>query len=321
VTGREKETFEEYTRRTSGERWAIRIPFALNLSKAYRALNYGPALKMLNWAYEKGRDVETNKKKRGSKRYVIKLVDFFFTYEEAAKRGLTHKQFSRAIRELHRYGFIEVVHQGSGLRENPNQYRLSERWRAYGTDTFEQIEFPENKEWKKRFSVEIEKDGEVRRFRDRNEKTGRWTRRDTEKTQRLKYAVDRRSISAVVSPDRRLKSAVENPKIDENTTAVFPSSLSTTSEFTVFDGHELKESKGQEVNRARGRGDGIPQIFAEALFHLPDDQRQIIIDLRRQVEEGGLHPLHARTKLLMPRIVTVDVARMLFPDPPKGGRP
>ena len=258
--GRIKETFEEYKRRTSGPRWAIRIEFALLHHPAYRSLSYGPALKVLAWCYEKGRDVKTNKKKRGNKRYVVTLAGFLFPYEEAAARGLTAKQFTRAIRELHAHGFIDVVHLGSGLRGNPNKYRLSERWRTFGTDSFQHVAFPENKDWARRFSVVVA-DGELRRHVPRDEATGKWTRRDEENTQRPKYAVVQQENNAVVNPDRRPISAVQQANFDENTTAVLPCNSSSTTGCTAFDADGLdrkvrKEGVApQDVGQDRARGD------------------------------------------------------------------
>ena len=136
-----KELFDEYRRRTV--KWAIRMEFALLHSTAYRTLDYAPALKVLNWFHEK-RTIDVNKKKRGAKRYKVLVQDVSFTYTEAALRGLDHKKFARALRELHAHGFIDVIHLGSGKQRDFSRYALSDRWRTFETDDFKPIDFPKN---------------------------------------------------------------------------------------------------------------------------------------------------------------------------------
>lgn len=252
-----KETFEEYRRRTSSSRWAIRMEFSLLHSPAYKSLSYGPALKALPWCYEKGRNVETNRKKRGDKRYIVTLVDFSFTYEEAKLRGLDHKKFYRALCELVRYGFLDVVHRGSGNNKGQKDfslYRLSERWRDYDTDRW--------------VAVEMEK---AACYVARDEKTKRWIGRPKGKSQRPISAVHQRPITAVQDVVERPISAVENTEINEISTANNSRILSTTRVCTASDGDALGlkvEEKGLKSNCAASHSDdaapSIPPPNGEA---------------------------------------------------------
>ncbi len=88
--------WEDYKRRTL--RWAIRIGFELLYSDAFRSLNYCPSVKVLIWAHEK-RQLRLTKR-RGRNRFEVLNNDFPFTYAEAKLRGLTHKQFGRALKDL-----------------------------------------------------------------------------------------------------------------------------------------------------------------------------------------------------------------------------
>jgi len=116
-------------------------------SKAYRDLTYGPAIKVLNWFHEKVK-VKVDKKKRGKDRYhVLNDGEIDFTYREADFRGLSAQQFSKALRELHSFGFIEKKKPGSALKGDWTVFGLSERWKAYGTPDFLSPEFPKSVHW------------------------------------------------------------------------------------------------------------------------------------------------------------------------------
>jgi hypothetical protein len=59
-----EEQWIEYLRKS--KTWNIRMPFELLHSKVYRDLHYCPAVKALNWFYEKVR-VEPIDQKKGKK--------------------------------------------------------------------------------------------------------------------------------------------------------------------------------------------------------------------------------------------------------------
>lgn len=136
-----EEQFNDYIERSKG--WAIRIGHDLLHSEAYRELKYAPAIKVLNWIHDKIK-IEVDKKKRGKDRYRIIDLSFSFTYGEAKSRGLTPNQFSRALKELCRFGFLDVKKHGSGLMGDYSVFVKSERWRKFGTSEFEAKEFPKS---------------------------------------------------------------------------------------------------------------------------------------------------------------------------------
>jgi hypothetical protein len=118
--------------------WNIRIGHDLLHSEAYKALSYAPGLKVLNFFFEKIK-LEVIKRKRGKERFQFKNNgDISFTYREAEHRGLTHQQFRKALTELVRFGFIDVVLPGSALRGDYTKFAISERWRQYETKDFEE---------------------------------------------------------------------------------------------------------------------------------------------------------------------------------------
>ncbi len=67
-------------------------------------------------------------------------VEIKFPYGEARKHGFSSSTFSKAIKDLIRFGFIDPVDKG-GLRgdgKSYNVFTLSHRWEKFGTDGFEQ---------------------------------------------------------------------------------------------------------------------------------------------------------------------------------------
>lgn len=140
-----EDQWNEYLGRS--KTWAIRIGHELLHSRAYRDLTYAPAIKVLNWFHEKIK-VDVNKKKRGKDRYrIVNDRDIDFTYREAILRGLTPQKFSRALRELYRFGFIDIKKPGSALKGDFTVFAFSERWKAYGTPNFLSREFRKSVHW------------------------------------------------------------------------------------------------------------------------------------------------------------------------------
>jgi len=134
----------EYKARS--KHWNVRISFDLLHSKAYQDLSNGPALKVLNWFHEKIR-LHIIKRKRGKNDYQIIDGDISFTYREAIFRGLSSQQFSKALRELHVFGFIDIEKPGSALKGDWTQFTVSDRWKEYGNPNFKNKEFPRSVHW------------------------------------------------------------------------------------------------------------------------------------------------------------------------------
>lgn len=141
----DEKQWNEYKQRS--RTWATRIDFDLLHSAAYKELNYAPALKLLTWFHEKVK-VKVNKKKKGNARYQVLDGDLSFTYSEGECRGLSHEQFSRAIREIHKLGFIDIKKPGSRLRNDWTSYLISNRWRDFGTPEFKEIAWQTSIKWR-----------------------------------------------------------------------------------------------------------------------------------------------------------------------------
>jgi hypothetical protein len=139
-----EEKWADYVKRS--KEWNISIPFEMLHSDAYKKLDYAPALKVLCWFHEK-RQLRRIKGKRGKNRLQAVNGDISFPYWEAILRGLTTKQYSRALKELHEVGFIDIKKPGSALRGDWTVYGLSDRWREYGTPNFKYLEFPKSVHW------------------------------------------------------------------------------------------------------------------------------------------------------------------------------
>ena len=135
-----QEQWNDYLARSKS--WAIRISHELLHSEAYRALKYAPTIKTLNWFYEKVRYAK-HPRRRGKDRYeLVNGGEMSFTYREARLRGLTQNQFSRALKELCHFGFIDVKKPGSGLTGDYTVFTLSDRWKNFGKPSFIAKEFP-----------------------------------------------------------------------------------------------------------------------------------------------------------------------------------
>ena len=59
-----------------------------------------------------------------------------FTYEMAKKYGIPPQRFSNILKSLYECGFIDVIHFGSGQHKDMSLFKLSDRWRKYGTNDF-----------------------------------------------------------------------------------------------------------------------------------------------------------------------------------------
>jgi hypothetical protein len=110
----------------------VPLPWELLNSEAYKNLppSAAKALPYFLGKYKGGwKDVE---------RY---LLEFTFSYGEARGLGFSRPTFSRVIRELIAFGFIDGVDRG-GLRgegKSCSVFRLSRRWESYNTVEFKTV--------------------------------------------------------------------------------------------------------------------------------------------------------------------------------------
>ncbi|MFA6148646.1 MAG: hypothetical protein WC899_10610 [bacterium] len=118
-------------------------------SPAFACLKYGPSVKVLVWFWQQA-EYSKQPKKKGLESPVGKIDKILnngkisFTYQEAGWRGLSSQQFSHALKELFRLGFIDVPHLGRGIQGDYTKFALSNRWKKYDLPGWEEIPFPEN---------------------------------------------------------------------------------------------------------------------------------------------------------------------------------
>lgn len=81
----------------------------------------------------------TNTKVGGQKIRVYHKKGLTFTYPEAQSHGISASTFNRAVGELVAKGFIDVEHQGGFYGRDCSRYKLSDRWKQYGTQDFIEV--------------------------------------------------------------------------------------------------------------------------------------------------------------------------------------
>jgi hypothetical protein len=122
----------------------IRIKAEIYYSEAFKAITRSGStiitlmrcLQKRKWKFEG---------KRKSKKMVYLDEDFIFPYAEAAFLGIGTTQHWKNIKKLIEVGFLDPVHQGGWYQKHERErdysvYKLSERWRNYGTPEFEKVE-------------------------------------------------------------------------------------------------------------------------------------------------------------------------------------
>lgn len=111
-------------------------------SDAFKSLS-ASALRTLMRCLQKR--VWEKKKVNGKKRIVYTDEGFIFPYFEAKFLCIGTTQFWKNMKILIERGFIDVVHQGGWYQKNEREkdysvYKLSGRWKQYGTPYFEKAE-------------------------------------------------------------------------------------------------------------------------------------------------------------------------------------
>jgi len=112
-------------------------------SDAFRGLNRSAIIILMRCLqkrkWEKRRDPGSS-----YKRTVYLNDGFVFPYSEAAFLGVRKTQFWKTVKVLVEVGFLDVLHQGGWFRESNERdlstYRLSNRWKQYGTPAFQRVE-------------------------------------------------------------------------------------------------------------------------------------------------------------------------------------
>ena len=127
----------------------VGLPNRLVDSKAFADLTTGAVLQTLVWFWQMA-EYPKGKRKPGAESVIGRIDkienngDLSFTFQEAGWRRMKQGRFSRALKELHRLGFIDVSHLGRGIRGDYTRFAISTRWQRYDTDAWEEIPYPEN---------------------------------------------------------------------------------------------------------------------------------------------------------------------------------
>ncbi len=137
ISNREKKKTTETTKPPANP--AITEPY---VPYFWKILN-GPAWRTLPASAGKALPLFLGKVKRpysDPQRYEIK---FDFSYKEGLRFGFAFATFSRVIQSLVRVGFIDPVCRGGKRSEGKSNslFKLSKRWEAYDTDSFEEVEW------------------------------------------------------------------------------------------------------------------------------------------------------------------------------------
>lgn len=113
-------------------------------SEAFNGLS-GSALRTLLRCLQKRK--WDKQKVHGKKQVVYHNDGFIFPYSEAAFLKIGTTQFWKNMTALVKQGFLDIVHQGGWYQKNEKEkdysvYKLSDRWKKYGTSEFQTIEKP-----------------------------------------------------------------------------------------------------------------------------------------------------------------------------------
>ena len=118
-------------------------------SKAFRSLSKWSFLAYMDFLRK--RQMEKVKNKNRSPEWVIKNNgDIVYPYLEAENKGIGRREFRNAIDELIEKGFLDIAHQGSGGRSGDmTKYFIDDRWKGYGTPSFQSARNPRKKDSRK----------------------------------------------------------------------------------------------------------------------------------------------------------------------------
>ncbi len=122
----------------------VRLDADILYSKAYKKImSSGSAITALMRCYQKRKwDVSKGRKKKP----VYSDESFIFPYTEMKDLwGIKTTQHWKNLNKLIEVGFLDLDYQGGWYQKNErikdfSRYKLSERWRKYGTPEFKKIE-------------------------------------------------------------------------------------------------------------------------------------------------------------------------------------
>lgn len=123
--------------------WCILDPRIIE-SKAFLELSGKAAMLSLIRFHQKAYR-KRKKGKRGFQHLIISNQgEIVFTYGEAKELGMkSTRTFHKILKELiEEKGFIDIEKRGNYYNNEPTLYRISDRWRKYGTRQYEKAKIP-----------------------------------------------------------------------------------------------------------------------------------------------------------------------------------
>lgn len=269
----------------------VALPNRLVDSKPFAALTTGASVKALVWfwgmvEYPKG------KRKKGAEPVIGRIDkienngELSFTYQEAEWRGIKQVRFRRALKELHRLGFIDISRQGHGVKGEYTKYSISTRWQAYDTSEWQEIPYP--KSFKEGFTSDkyIEK---------RKKESG-------------KNSVQKRTLPAFKNERYEVDESPHNVQERTLKTPLFDGFQRSKTNVSISDmpqktpkGDKKKilapESKVQSIAAQNRRDDAQPPI-PRIKLKLTDLRKQVADILDRNMPEGYIRNVPAVTSEL-----------------------
>jgi hypothetical protein len=109
-------------------------------SEAFRSLDRRPLWVLLRFHQK----VTWSEMKQGGRKVkVYEKTGLVFTYHEAEGFGIPSGTFLRSIRILVEKGFLDVEYRGGrmGQGRDYSRFKLSDRWRKWGTNDFQEAHF------------------------------------------------------------------------------------------------------------------------------------------------------------------------------------
>jgi hypothetical protein len=77
-----------------------------------------------------------------------------YCFSDAEKKGIPRATFNRNRQVLLERGFIDIAHYGNGGKQGDRTlYGISERWKRWGKDSFERVEYCKDDRTGKGFSA------------------------------------------------------------------------------------------------------------------------------------------------------------------------
>lgn len=183
-------------------------------SEAFLALRYVHSVKVLVWFWQMT-EYPKEKRRRGQEspignlKKIVNQGRISFEYRVARYRGMRPDQFSHALRELFKYGFIDIAYHGQGVKGDYTKYSLSDRWKTYDTPQWQEVPFPRSN--RSGWASDAFKE---RRRRERNTKKNSYGKSELSTTRKRSYDVTE---------------SVHDYGIAELQTAILPDPSTTTS--------------------------------------------------------------------------------------------